>query len=125
MSHPQTAPLTLQGVVLPEAHKCQTAIGQKDGYVVLGVFVEGKGAVWVPLEPSVALEVGEQLAKEAYTSMYGTVPPQNALKGAAIERKRLTLKTRCTIIVRQYLERGKKPEQIAERVIDACLHELV
>lgn len=111
-------------VVLPDPKKCHTAIGQKNGLVVLGVFEEGRAPQWVPLEPTVALEIGEQLAKDAYMALFGTVAPVNALKGAVIERKRKVLVTRGEIIVRQYLERNKKPKEIAERVIDACLNEL-
>lgn len=120
----ETPKLDFENIRLPEAAKCHTAVGRKNGYVVLGVFEEGVGARWVPLESQVALEIGEQLAKEAYQSLFGSVAPANALQGAVIERKRKVLVTRGEIIVRQYLERGKKPKDIAERVIDACLSEL-
>ncbi len=121
MAEPQINPAD---IVLPDIDKCQTAVGQKNGYVVLGIFEEGKDVRWVPLEPTTALEVGESMAKNSYELQYGSTPPASALKASVLEKKRQVLIIRCGNIIRQLGERGKKPEYIAESVVDACLNEL-
>lgn len=109
-----------------KAQPGQVAVKCEGSRVLMAVRYDATGLVhWVDLHPEAALDIGQQLARDAYQALYGREPPKNALKEAVIEKKRQVLITRCSILLRQLLERKRPEAYIAETIIDRVLAEIL
>ena len=103
------------------------AVGIRNGEVTLQ-FPHRVG--WVSLDPATAVLVAEAMARAGFQIRNGRPPRDNVdvlhgeIKRRAIDSVRQTMITRCTIILRQLLERGRKPEYMAAEVVDRILQEV-
>ena len=74
------------------------------------------------LDAETAREVGEQLAKSAYTAHYGRPPPRG---GSHIAKEKVDhLKARATLIIRSLTDRGANAGYIAEHVVRMLVSEM-
>lgn len=104
----------------------EVAVGKENGMVLLAIRQNASGKVdWARLDPVVALNLGEQLAKDAYVALYGTQPPPNALKDAVVEKKRQKLIARLPLILRQLQERKRDDVYVVTTLIDHVLTEIL
>ena len=94
------------------------AVGERDGQVVLQ-FPES--VQWAAFDPETARQIGEAMAKEAYTIRYGRQPQG---KSVLADEVRQRLLNRATIIIRSLQEKGRMPGFIAMEVVDAILQEV-
>ena len=109
-----------------KAQPGQVAVKCEGSRVLMAVRYDATGLVhWVDLHPEAALEIGQQLAKDAYQALYGREPPPNALKESVIEKKRQVLIARLTILLRQLHQRKRPWAYIAETIIDRVFAELL
>ena len=95
----------------------QASIEVRDGKVILSF-----GGEWVALEPQTALEVGEVMARAAYTCTYGKVPEgtQNVLK----QEKVNMLYRRVELVFKNLMDRKKSHKHIAHELVDIVLAEV-
>ena len=94
------------------------AIGNRDGQVIITF---PKAVEWAAFDPETARQIGEAMAKEAYSVRYGRKPQA---KSVIAEEVRTRLLNRATLIIRSLQEKGKKPGFIAMEVVDAILSEV-
>jgi hypothetical protein len=103
-----------------------TTVGIKDenGKVVL-VFPEA--VKWCELEPEMARQAAEAMARAAYRCRYRTDPPDGRSALAGEIRQRVTkeirnaLVTRVALMLRSLQDRGRAPNAIAQEVVDTLL----
>jgi len=97
----------------------QASVEIRDGKVILNF---GGDIGWVALEPQTALEVGEVMAKAAYTCTYGKVPEgtQNVLK----QEKVNMLYRRVELVFKNLLDKKKPAKYIAHQIVDIVLAEV-
>lgn len=103
------------------------AVGIRDGQVV----VQFPTAVqWVAVDPQTAVNIGEAMARTAFEIRNGRPPAddvavlQGEIKKKATDVLRKSMITRSEIILRQLLERGRKPNYIATELVDRMLQEV-
>lgn len=103
------------------------AVGIRDGQVV----VQFPSAVqWVGVDPQTAVNIGEAMARAAFEIRNGRPPRddvgvlQEEIKKKATDILRASMITRAEIILRQLLERGRKPNYIATELVDRMLQEV-
>ena len=96
----------------------QASVDIRDGKVILTFSDLG----WVALDPQTALQVGEVMAKAAYTCTYGKVPEgtQNVLK----QEKVNMLYRRVELVFKNLMDRKKSHKHIAHELVDIVLAEV-
>lgn len=90
-----------------------------DGMVVLQFSRPTENLV---MEPENARQIGEGMARAAYTARYGVSPDRS--RSIISDQKRMLLVTRATHIIRSLQDKGKMPGVIASSVVDAILSEV-
>lgn len=95
------------------------AIGERHNRVVLSFPHAVRECV---IEPETARQVGEQIARSAYTAHYGVPPPVG--RSAISSAKRAALKARATLIIRSLAEAHKSAGYTADHVVDMLLADL-
>ena len=97
----------------------QVAIGDLEGKVVMAF---DRPTSKLLLDPENARQIGEQLARSAYTVKYGVAPqpPGSAIK----EHTRNTLIQRFVMVDRSLREQGRSPAYIAQQLVDLFLSEV-
>lgn len=94
------------------------AIGNRDGQVVMTF---PQPVEWAAFDPETARQIGEAMAKEAYTVRYGRKPEGKSIIADEIRQRLLN---RATLIIRSLQEKGKLPGHIAKEVVDTILSEI-
>ena len=97
----------------------QVSVDIHEGKVVLQF---GSAVAWVALDPQTALQIGEVMAKAAYTCTYGKVPEgtQNVLK----QEKVNMLYRRVELVFTNLMDRKKHHKYIAHELVDIVLSEV-
>ena len=97
-------------------------IGQEKGQVVQR-FKEALSEV--RYDPENAINVAEAMTRAAFEARDGLKPVGDALKGELIERHRMTLTQRVSLMLNSLREdRTKTNGQIAKQIVDTCLAEV-
>lgn len=100
------------------------AIKDENGRVVL-LFPEP--VKWCELDPEMARQAAEAMARAAYRCRYRVDPPDNRSSLASEMRSRITqqirndLVTRMTLVLRSLQEKGRAPHVIAAEMVDQLL----
>ena len=94
------------------------AIGNRDGQVVMSF---PSPVEWAAFDLETARQIGEAMAREAYTVRYGR-PPQG--KSVLSEELQTRIMNKATIIVRTMMEKNRAPGYIANEVVNAILMEI-
>ena len=94
------------------------SIGDSNGKVVLTF---SQPTTNIVMEPENARQIGEGMARAAYTAKYG-LKPQG--KSVISDQKRMLLITRVTHVIRSLQDKGKLPGMIASQVVDTILSEV-
>lgn len=111
---------------LPGVAGAEVAIKREGNRVLIAIrHNESQKVEWADLAPEAALDIAQQMARDAYLALYGHEPPADALKESVIERKRQKLIVRLTIIMRQLKERQKPDEYIVTELIDKVFQEVL
>lgn len=82
---------------------------------------------WCELEPEMARQAAEAMARAAYRCRFNVDPPDNRSAMAGEMRKRVTrqirdeLVTRATLILRSLQDKGRAPHVIAAELVDQML----
>ena len=95
----------------------EIAIGEEGGKIVLTF---SKPVRWIELDANAARQIGEQLARSAYSTTYGDAPNGSAITAT----KRQTLINRWILVDRSMREQGRPPLFIAETLVDLFLSEV-
>ena len=94
------------------------AIGNRDGQVILQF---PQAVEWAAFDPETARQIGEAMAREAYTVRFGKSPDSKSIIADEVRTKLLN---RATLIIRSLQEKNKLPGLIAMEVVDAILSEI-
>ena len=94
------------------------AIGNRDGQVVMSF---PSPVEWAAFDPETARQIGEAMAREAYSVKYGRNPLS---KSVITDEIRQRIMNKATIIIRSLQEKGRAPGFIAMEVVDAILSEV-
>lgn len=94
------------------------AIGNRDGQVVMSF---PTAVEWASFDPETARQIGEAMAREAYTVRYGVTPKSKSVLSEELQTR---VMNKATIVVRTLMEQGKKPGFIANAVVNAILMEV-
>lgn len=95
------------------------SISDHEGMVVMQFSKPTENLV---MEPENARQIGEGMARAAYSARYGVSPDQS--RSIISDQKRMLLVTRATHIIRSLQDKGKMPGVIASQVVDAILSEV-
>lgn len=93
-------------------------LSDRDGKVVLEY-----GDTSIVLEPEVARDLSEKMARSAYKARFGSNPTTHLPQNIEALRQRLTLSV--THILRSLQEQGKHIGIQAQTVVDTCLNDLL
>ena len=88
---------------------------ERDGAIILTI----KDAYAI-LTPDQAEDIAETMARYAYAARTGAEPKT---KSIIAERIRAKLLTRCSLVLKGELDKGKKPLHIASTLVDIILSE--
>ncbi len=94
------------------------AIGNRDGQVVMTF---PTAVEWAAFDPETARQIGEAMAREAYTVRYGRSPQS---KSVLTDDIKVRIQNKATIIIRTLIEKNRAPGFIAMEVVDAILSEV-
>lgn len=100
------------------------AVGDEGGKVVLKFH---QPITWCELDPEMARQAAEAMAKAAYRCRYKVDPPDNRSALAGEMRERVTkqirneLVTRMTLVIRSLQDKGRAPHLMAEEIVDQLL----
>lgn len=99
-------------------------IGEREGQVV----IQFSGPVgFVALDPQMAFEVGEKIARAAHGAKFGSAPPFDGSYLAQQVRARVTedlrdrMVARVAIVMPQLIEKHRAPGHLAMQVVDIVL----
>jgi hypothetical protein len=94
-------------------------VNSREGKVVLN-FHDDEGMRWYALEPDIAAQIAEAIARENFTARFGvdTVPKG---RSAVAAQMRETLVTRVSHIIRSLTEQHKPRAYIASCVVDEVM----
>ncbi len=108
------------GEPIQEDGKTLFALGEVDGMVVITF---PRPISYVKFEPENARALSEQLARSAYRAHYNLPAPAPG-KSLVAEGVRRKLHARATLIIRSMMEQNKRPDYIANQVVDQLLKEI-
>ena len=100
------------------------AIKDENGKVIIKFH---QPITWCELDPEMARQVAEAMAKAAYRCRYKVDPPDNRSALAGEMRSRITQKirddlvTRMTLVLRSLQDKGRAPHVIASEMVDQLL----
>lgn len=100
------------------------AVKDENGRVILQF---PNPVMWCELDPEMARQAAEEIAKAAYRCKYKVDPPDNRSALAGEMRRRVTnqirndLVTRMALMIRSLQEKGRAPHLMAEELVDQLL----